>query len=157
MGEKREVAGRENFLDHRVEIHRGIEIGGLDEQMVTLFADRHDPFLVQTFLKQRVEHMLGSEIQLDRALVGLLEFGEPLGQTLRSIGIILHYMGCQPQFLHPGLVIKVEDGQRLVERRDSVVDTGEYMGMPVGEAGQKTGPTEISYFFLEWPHRVLFI
>ncbi len=95
--------------------------------MVAAFAYREEVAVGEPFLKQGIDHVLCSKPQLDRAGIGIFEFGEPSAQSVGRVRDILHYVGREPHAAETHGGVGIEDFERIVERLHSVVHAEEDM------------------------------
>ena len=80
-----------------VHAHRGVHVGGLDQQVV--FA-QWEYLAGQAGFEAGIEHVLGRQGELERALVGLLQFLELGFQAGVVVAELFHDMGGEPHFLY---------------------------------------------------------
>ena len=104
---------------------RRIEIGGLNQHVAFLFAERKELPLAQSLIKQAIQHVLGRQTQLDRARISRLQLIQSPRQTLDGVGEILHDVRGKPHLTDSPLFVQAQHAQRLLHRASPIVDAGE--------------------------------
>ena len=137
MGDKRLISSLFNGLYRVPEVIRRREGRGLHQHQ--LVPVRKKVAGGQTGFEERIQHILGGQVQAKSAFVHRTEFIEAGTEPFRGIGDILHDMGGEPHFpdalfhFQPG-----KDGQRLLKGFHTVVQPIENMAVIVGGTLEKT-------------------
>ena len=142
VGEDRVVAAGAYAGEDGGKAGRRVVIGGLDEEVAAFTAYRQQVSAVQAVLEEGVHHVFGGQPENYPSAVGCPQFLKPLHKSGGGVGDIFHHMRCQPYFPDAGFLVHIQNGQTILHGLQSIIDSRQYMAVPVGHAVQDSGLAE---------------
>lgn len=128
-----------------------VEVGGFHQEVLALLAYWQQVALLQTLLKETVEHILGGKAKDYWPFIGGLQLRETHAQKGSGVRHVLHDVWSEPHLLDPMLFVGRQYLKRLLDGLDTIVHTGKKMTVPIGISFENTTIGD-AISFAEWPH-----